>query len=104
MDPGVPSNGRRSSSDFGHEKTVIFQCNPKYSLVGNKSIRCQDGVWNGHLPQCKGSNQVKIALHYTVRSKEKFLKSLLSLESSSSPRKHYVFANVGRVALFFEQT
>ncbi|XP_068698542.1 uncharacterized protein [Montipora foliosa] len=53
VDPGVPSNGRRLSSDFGHEGTVTFQCNPKYSLVGNKTIRCQDGVWSGHLPQCK---------------------------------------------------
>ncbi|XP_068692877.1 complement receptor type 1-like [Montipora foliosa] len=53
VDPGVPSNGRRLDSDFGHEKTVAFQCNPKYSLVGNETIRCQDGVWSGHLPQCK---------------------------------------------------
>ena len=64
MDPGVPTNGRRSSSEFGHKKTVTFQCNPKYSLVGNETIRCQDGVWSGHLLQCKGSRQVKIPLPY----------------------------------------
>ena len=55
MDPGVPSNGKRLSSDFSHEKTVTFQCNPKHSLVGNETIRCHDGEWSGHLPQCKGS-------------------------------------------------
>ena len=69
VDPGVPSNGRRLRSDFDHEKTVTFQCNPKYRLVGNETIRCLDGVWSGHLPKCKGSNQVKIALPYTVGSK-----------------------------------
>ncbi|XP_068704768.1 uncharacterized protein [Montipora foliosa] len=53
VDPGVPSNGRRSSSDFSHERTVTFKCNPKYSLVGNETIRCQDGKWSGHLPECK---------------------------------------------------
>ena len=61
VDPGVPSNGRRLGSDFGHQRTVTFQCNPKYSLVGNETIRCHDGVWNGYLPQCKGSNQIKIS-------------------------------------------
>ena len=69
VDPGVPSNGRRLGSDFGHEGTVTFQCNRKYSLVGNETIRCQDGVWSGHLPQCKGSNQIKIVLPYTICSK-----------------------------------
>ena len=66
VDPGVPSNGRRLGSVFGHEKTVTFQCNPKYMLVGNERIRCQDGLWSGHLPQCKGSNQIKRALSYTI--------------------------------------
>ena len=61
VDPGVPSNGRRLGSDFGHQRTVTFQCNPKYSLVGNETIRCHDGVWSGYLPQCKGSNQIKIS-------------------------------------------
>ncbi|XP_068692878.1 complement C1r subcomponent-like [Montipora foliosa] len=55
LDPGVPSNGRRLGSSFDHEKTVTFQCNLKYSLVGNETIHCQDGVWSGHLPQCKAS-------------------------------------------------
>ena len=55
LDPGVPFNGRRLGSGFGHEKTVTFQCNLKYSLVGNQRIRCQDGVWSGQLPLCKGS-------------------------------------------------
>ena len=64
VDPGMPSNGRRLDFDFGHKRTVTFQCNPKYSLVGNETIRCQDGLWSGHLPKCKCSNQVKIPLSY----------------------------------------
>ncbi|XP_044179765.1 sushi, von Willebrand factor type A, EGF and pentraxin domain-containing protein 1-like isoform X5 [Acropora millepora] len=54
-DPGLPSNGKRDGSDFGHDKTVTFQCNDKYSLVGNERMRCNDGVWSANLPQCKAN-------------------------------------------------
>ena len=58
-DPGLLSNGKRDGSDFGHEKTVTFQCNDKYSLVGDESMSCNDGVWSAELPQCKGKSQSK---------------------------------------------
>ena len=58
-DPGLPSNGKRDSSDFGHERTVIFQCNDNYTLVGNERMSCNDGVWSTELPQCKGKSQSK---------------------------------------------
>ena len=58
-DPGLPSNGKRDGSDFGHERTVTFQCNDKYSLVGDASMSCNDGVWSAELPQCKGNSQCK---------------------------------------------
>ena len=58
-DPGLPSNGKRDGSDFGHDKTVTFQCNDMYSLVGDESMSCIDGVWTGSLPQCKGNSQSK---------------------------------------------
>ncbi|XP_074638912.1 C4b-binding protein beta chain-like [Acropora palmata] len=58
-DPGLPSNGKRDGSDFGHDQTVTFQCNDNYSLVGNDSMSCNDGVWSGNLPQCKGNSQSK---------------------------------------------
>ena len=58
-DPGLPSNGKRDGSDFGHDKTVTFQCNDKYSLVGNESMSCNDGVWSTDLPQCKGKSPSK---------------------------------------------
>ena len=85
VDPGVPSYGRRLGSHFGHEKTVTFQCNPRYTLVGIEIIRCQDGVWSGHLPQCKGStlysSQNSFALHnmfkVEIRLKSVKLKVLL---------------------------
>ena len=58
-DPGLLSNGKRDSSNFGHEKTVIFQCNDNYTLVGNERMSCNDGVWSAELPQCKGNSQSK---------------------------------------------
>ena len=58
-DPGLPSNGKRDSSNFGHNKTVIFQCNDNYTMVGNERMSCNDGVWSAELPQCKGKSQSK---------------------------------------------
>ena len=58
-DPGLPSNGKRDGSDFGHDKTVTFQCNDNFSLVGNDAMSCNDGVWSANLPQCKGNTQSK---------------------------------------------
>ena len=58
-DPSLPSNGKRDSSNFGHDKTVIFQCNDNYTLVGNERMSCNDGVWSAELPQCKGKSQSK---------------------------------------------
>ena len=58
-DPGLPSNGKREGSDFGHDKTVTFQCNDNYTLVGNERMSCNDGVWSAELPQCKGNSQSK---------------------------------------------
>ena len=55
-DPGSPSNGKRDGSDFGHDKTVTFQCNNNYSFVGDETISCNDGVWSANLPQCKGNS------------------------------------------------
>ena len=58
-DPGLPSNGKRDGSDLGHDKTVTFQCNDNYTLMGNERMSCNDGVWSAELPQCKGKSQSK---------------------------------------------
>ena len=54
-DPGLPSNGKRNGSDFGHDKTVTFQCNDNYGLVGNETVSCNDGEWSAKLPLCIGN-------------------------------------------------
>ena len=76
-DPGLPSNGKRDGSDFGHEKTVTFQCNDKYSLVGDESMSCNDGVWSAELPQCKGNSQCKNSKVFETKGLRYSSKTLL---------------------------
>ncbi|XP_068695180.1 sushi, von Willebrand factor type A, EGF and pentraxin domain-containing protein 1-like isoform X3 [Montipora foliosa] len=54
-DPGIPQNGARKGEQehFPHKTRVSFSCNDGYSLVGNRSITCQEGEWSSHLPHCK---------------------------------------------------
>lgn len=52
--PGVPRHGVRPSDNFQHGQTVNFGCKSGHTLIGSKSIRCQNGVWSSSLPQCKG--------------------------------------------------
>ncbi|XP_022793899.1 sushi, von Willebrand factor type A, EGF and pentraxin domain-containing protein 1-like, partial [Stylophora pistillata] len=52
--PGVPRHGVRPSVNFQHGKIVNFWCKSGYTLIGSRSIRCQNGVWSSSsLPQCK---------------------------------------------------
>lgn len=51
--PGVPRHGVRPSDNFQHGQTVNFGCKSGHTLIGSKSIRCQNGVWSSSLPQCK---------------------------------------------------
>lgn len=51
--PGIPRNGARKGDNFEHGQTVSFTCNNGYTLIGNNSMQCQEGVWSSSLPQCK---------------------------------------------------
>lgn len=55
LDPGVPNQGMRVGDNFQHGKTVTFECKKNYDLLGNATVRCNDGVWNGETPKCKGN-------------------------------------------------
>ncbi|KAM5312551.1 CUB and sushi domain-containing protein 1 [Glossophaga mutica] len=55
-DPGVPSYGYRLRDD-GHfaDTTVLFSCNPGYTMHGSSTLTCLSGgrrVWDQPLPSC----------------------------------------------------
>lgn len=57
-DPGVPSYGYRLR-DEGHfaDTTVLFSCNPGYTMHGSSTLTCLSGgrrVWDQPLPSCVG--------------------------------------------------
>ena len=51
-----PSNGRRFGTRFSHGNMVSFDCQPGYSLVGDRVVRCIHGKWNSTVPVCNGKN------------------------------------------------
>lgn len=57
-DPGIPSYGYRVR-DGGHftDTTVLYSCNPGYSMHGSSILTCLSGdrrVWDKPLPSCVG--------------------------------------------------
>ena len=52
-DPGFPKQGERKGNSFDHGKTLNFTCNVGYTLVGDKIIKCREGIWSAQLPLCK---------------------------------------------------
>ena len=53
-DPGVPQNGQRVGTSFGHGKHLQFYCSSGYWLVGSQLIVCNEGKWSNDIPTCKG--------------------------------------------------
>ncbi|XP_078348081.1 sushi, von Willebrand factor type A, EGF and pentraxin domain-containing protein 1-like isoform X8 [Oculina patagonica] len=51
--PGTPKHGRRTASDFRHNRTVRFYCNRNFRLVGANKITCNNGQWSDTLPTCQ---------------------------------------------------
>lgn len=57
-DPGIPSYGYRVR-DGGHftDTTVLYSCNPGYSMHGGSTLTCLSGdrrVWDKPVPSCVG--------------------------------------------------
>ncbi|XP_073244349.1 sushi, von Willebrand factor type A, EGF and pentraxin domain-containing protein 1-like isoform X2 [Porites lutea] len=53
--PGGARHGVKIGSDFGHGKSVRYQCDDNYILEGKDRITCDDGKWNFDPPKCKAS-------------------------------------------------
>ncbi|CAH3021429.1 unnamed protein product, partial [Porites evermanni] len=52
-DPGVPQNGQRVGTSFGHGKHLQFYCSSGHWLVGSQLIVCNEGKWSNDIPTCK---------------------------------------------------
>jgi len=72
-DPGVPSQGVRVGDNFQDGKTVTFECNGNYDLLGNVTIRCNGGVWNSDTPKCKGNYGKKKQKQKTKKQGNKYV-------------------------------
>ncbi|RWR99473.1 P-selectin-like isoform X1, partial [Dinothrombium tinctorium] len=50
-----PTNGEMKGdcSPGSHNSTCSFSCNSCYSLVGQNSLTCENGAWNGEPPKCE---------------------------------------------------
>ena len=59
-DPGHLTNGIRRGKNFKNGSTVTFKCNENHDLIGNNTIRCEDKVWSGDVPICKGAKQCEM--------------------------------------------
>ena len=52
--PGRIADGMKIGSDYGHGRTVRYQCNAEYTLDGREELVCNDGAWSFDPPTCKG--------------------------------------------------
>lgn len=52
--PGRIADGINIGSEYGHGRTVRYQCNAEYTLDGREELICDDGTWNFEPPTCKG--------------------------------------------------
>ena len=55
QNPGRVKHGVKIGNDYGHGKTVRYQCDGNYILEGTDQLTCHDGKWNFDLPKCKGT-------------------------------------------------
>ncbi|KAJ8038237.1 Sushi, von Willebrand factor type A, EGF and pentraxin domain-containing protein 1 [Holothuria leucospilota] len=53
-DPGVPEDGFKIGSDYSYDEIVSYECNTRYILEGQSSIRCQaNRTWSAPRPTCR---------------------------------------------------
>ena len=54
LHPAGIKHGVHIGNDYGHGKTVRFQCDRQYTLEGKDRVTCNDGKWDSDPPNCKG--------------------------------------------------
>ena len=68
LPPTGIKHGGHIGNDYGHGKTVRFQCDRQYILEGKDRVTCNDGKWDSDPPNCKGMynrSAFKINAHIT---------------------------------------
>lgn len=81
-DPGVPQFGYKIS-DQGHfaGSTIIYGCNPGYTLHGSSLLKCMTGerrAWDYPLPSCIGS---RFLFFQAVQNRFCFIKMIENVAS-----------------------
>ncbi|KAJ7383515.1 hypothetical protein OS493_027681 [Desmophyllum pertusum] len=51
--PGSIARGKKTGSNYGHGKTVRYDCDAEYTLEGKNILTCNDGKWNYNPPNCR---------------------------------------------------
>ena len=68
LPPAGIKHGVHIGNDYGHGKTVRFQCDREYTLEGRARVTCTDGKWDSDPPNCKGiyyRSAFKVNAHIT---------------------------------------
>ena len=54
--PGTPDNGnyQKNMDGFYHNVVVTYFCDTNFDLNGNDKIMCDNGEWDGAMPNCTG--------------------------------------------------
>ena len=63
-EPTDPKHGLKMDRDFRHGRSVRFYCYSGYQRVGVASITCNDGKWDGLVPECKGQEHCIFVLDF----------------------------------------
>ncbi|KAJ7383519.1 hypothetical protein OS493_027685 [Desmophyllum pertusum] len=50
---GGIARGKKTGSNYGHGKTVRYDCDAEYTLEGKNILTCDDGKWNYDSPKCR---------------------------------------------------
>ena len=53
--PGGVDHGIKNGNEYGHGKTVKYECDAEYTLEGQNQLTCDDGKWNADPPKCRGN-------------------------------------------------
>ncbi|XP_077998151.1 CUB and sushi domain-containing protein 3-like [Glandiceps talaboti] len=51
--PRNPANGHRLGENTKHGENIWFECDTGHRLKGERTIYCNDGVWNASVPSCE---------------------------------------------------
>ncbi|XP_070546029.1 C4b-binding protein-like [Ptychodera flava] len=51
-EPDAPKDGSKEGEDLSDGSEVTFSCNEGYTLVGEDTLTCNNGVWDNDEPTC----------------------------------------------------